>query len=542
MAVIENSVTEDGDVLIIKPETPIVGLLALTQFVDTTENESDTDYFLKQFRYSTNGGLTYSDWAELNLISIADVTITAYDQFIIEYKYTRVGDTEDVDLTFNNILVSGEIEDLPYPIYNESIFKQFFEVNDTNVFGWALNVLEKVYMKGMILPDYLKRQENEDNLDDEDFIVFWNSITHLFAIIVYYARQFEDFETNETLLTEFLNSKDLIFPYEESTADLLYLYQNYVAEYKKRGTLAIIDKKSDGADIDGELLRLINYQEDEEFMFSLFRNYDNGWCIGKSSPTWRGTENITNLIKGYEYQNEVQDLSYYPLLNDSYISIVDGNMQITGVPSGTFSGIDYDSDTSKMIIVDPSQDYEISFRISQSEDVGDIVFGVRMYDKDDNSVYCTDITDGTSNSFFLYKKSLTLQNQEYWIRGVLYNSSQSIDSTSVLNTGDGNNLRMPSDAAKLVLFLGMSSSSSTDALLINSVVIRPRKLNFSRGQFGIHNLIYMIARNNNGKYTETKIESIIKEKLINYNSFLQVNWLGDNVDETEDEDGDNIIS
>ena len=211
MAVIENGSTEAGDVLIIRPEVPIVGLISLYQFVDTTVNETETDYFRKEFRYSVDGGTTFNSWTELTLVNIQAVEITKYNQFVIEYRYTRVGETPDTTISFEDILVSGDISAIEYPVYTKTPFSDFFSMNDINVFGWALNVLEKLYRKGMILPDYIQRADNNSNLEDEDFIVYWNSITHFFAIIVYFARQFENFETNEILLEEFLKNKDLAF-------------------------------------------------------------------------------------------------------------------------------------------------------------------------------------------------------------------------------------------------------------------------------------------------------------------------------------------
>src|SRR5690554_6466361 len=135
MAIIENKVTAEGDVLIIKPEVPVVGLVSLLNFVDTTVNESATDYFLKEFRYSVDAGITFSSWIELTLPNIQSVSISKENQFVIEYRYTRVGNAPEVDLEFEDILVSGEIEELPYPIYKSTYFDDFFNVNDINVYG-----------------------------------------------------------------------------------------------------------------------------------------------------------------------------------------------------------------------------------------------------------------------------------------------------------------------------------------------------------------------------------------------------------------------
>jgi len=523
MAVIENYTTEDGDVLVIKPEAPIVGIIALYQFVDTTTGETETDYFRKEFRWSQDGGLTFSDWLELTQLNIQGVVISKYSAFVIEYRYTRVGTTPEITLAFEDILVSGEVTSLPYELYDRSIFSKFFNVNNVNVFGWALNVLEKLYANGLILPEFYERGKNQSNLEDEDFITFWNSITHFFAIIVYFARQFHNFETNQILLEEFLKSKDLTLPVDSNITDILYLYQNYVDEYKKRGTLAIIDQKENGADIDGELTRLIGAEIYEEFIFALFQNYETGWCIGKSSPLWIGTEKIINIIKGWEYTEEVVDLTKYPLLEDTYISIENDKMKLDTVPAATECGIG-GIDTTKAITISPLVDYEISFRVNQDSQIDNLNFGCKAYDVNDNQVSLTSVATGATTEYFFQGISLNLVGQDYWCRGVLFNKDKILDASSVPTLGFGNNLVLNTNAVKIIPFITVIGDGSQITYLDN-IKIRPRKLNFSRGQLGIHNIIYILAKNNNGSLLDEQIEKFIHENLVPYNSFVKTNWI-----------------
>lgn len=479
MAVIENRVTEEGDVLVIKPEVPIVGILALYQFVDTTQNESLTDYFRKEFRYSVNGGLTFSNWEELTLINIQNAVITRYDAFVIEYRYTRVGNTPEVELSFNDILVSGEINPLSYPIFDRTIFKKFFQINDIEIYWWAINVLEKLYTKGLILPDYIERANNQSNLEDEDFIVFWNSITHIYAIIVYFARQFHKFETNQILLEEFLSSKDLTQPIDGNIEDILYLFGNYVDEYKKRGTYRIIDRKGDGSGIDGELIRITGSQIYEEFIFGLFQNFETGWCVGKSSPTWKGTENTLNLIR--------------PQIDDAENK------------------------------VSPLQAYEISFKVKSSSTSSVIDFGVYCYTKDDVEVSPKHSFTNVDTNYFFQGVQLKVDNEEYLIRGVLYDYLPDNSNVHVTNIGEGNNLRMLPNISKIVAFVNIDGEPAGE--LIEDFIIRPAKLPFSIGQLGVKNILYLNCYNNNGDKTNEQIKQFISEKLIPYDNVLVANLL-----------------
>ena len=91
-----------------------------------------------------------------------------------------------------------------YPAYSKSIFSDFMP-DDPEVMGWQENVLQKV--KGdSILPHYIEK--------NKDFDIFWGWITHFFAIIVYFCRNFKKFFTNYTNyldeIGEFMKEKGYI--------------------------------------------------------------------------------------------------------------------------------------------------------------------------------------------------------------------------------------------------------------------------------------------------------------------------------------------
>jgi hypothetical protein len=528
MAVIENRATEQGDVLVIKPEVPVIGLISLLQFVDTTSGETADDYFVKEFRYSLDGGLTFSSWAALNLENIQAVAISRFDAFVIEYRYTRQGSNPAVDLSFDEILLSGTYGEVTYPVYDKMAFKRFFEPMSIKVYAWALNVLEKLYRKGMILPDYIARADNNSALEDEDFIVYWNSITHYFAILVNYARQFESFSTNEILLKEFLKSKDLAFSDTNDLDDLVYIYNHYVDEYKKRGTMDIVSKKATSG-IDGELLRLISYSEADDFMFALLQNFESGWCIGKSSPMWNNTENVLNLIKGYEF-GDVESSSAYPWINDTYIAIDKTSdphyITIENVPADTASGIDDSGDESFRILIDPSQDYEISFRVKKSALDSILSFGVRCFDVNGNEVSPVNFNTGADANYFFESKALSVVDKEYWIRGVLWNKDKDRDFTSRPNIGFGDSLQSVASIKAIVPIIYVKSAAPVvSKTYIRDVRVKPLKMNFSRGQLGIHNILYLMCKVNNKELTLDQIKQHISDKLISYNSFLKIKSL-----------------
>lgn len=526
MAIIENRVTEEGDVLIIKPEIPIVGLIGLNQFVTNTLGETETDYFKKEFRYSNDGGLVFSDWYDLNLSNISSVSITKYDQFVIEYKYTRVGNAPEVELEFEDILVSGEFEDLPYPIYNSTYFKDFFNVNDINVFGWALNVLEKLYLTG-ILPKYIIRGEIEGNiLQDEDFITFWNSITHYYAILVYLARQFKDITNNTLLIELFIHNRGLEIG--ESTIDeVLFLFNNWVFEFEKRGTYRIIETKIEDGNIQGEFLRLIGYKDPEEMIFAHLKPSELGWCVGVSSPMYQGTEKIINLIKGYEFTEGVFDLSKYPLLNSSEISLSDDKMLINSLVATDSAGIFDDGVESKRIIVNPLLSYEISFFVEVSSVNTPLTFSLKGYDVSGNNVNFENLTDGSTSNNFIVRQNIQITNKVFWVRGMLkgYNEDLLPDSYLFPN---GNHLRSKSNLKYIVpqIYLDNTLSGvSSGVMKLSNIKVRPLYLPFTKGQLGMKNIILAFINKENSQYDQTKLEEIIQSSMINAGSFFKAKYI-----------------
>ena len=519
MAVIESRVTENGDVIIIKTNVPVVGIVALTSFIDSTIGETGSVYFEKTFKYSTNGGITYSDWIELTTVNVQGIDIERTDYFIVEYRYKRVG--TGGDLTFNNIHLGGTLEPLSHPVFNSMVFADFFTPDDTNVLDWALNVLEKLYKSG-IIPSYVKRNQGGD---DRDFISYWFTITHFFAILVYYARGFEHVPGSLALMREFVKGRGLYIRSNPDVEELFYVYNNYISEVAKRGTEAIYKK---GTSIDGELLRLLNNIVTDEFLFALTTRGELGWCVGESSPLYTGADNIVNLIKGYEFTKTVESLDVYPLVGNMYIAIINGKMQITGVPDTNNSGVGNAFDFDKAIVINPSLDYEISFRVQKTELTADLTFGVFLWDQYANTLAPIRITDGQNAANFFVRQALNQAGIEYWIRGIIYAVGSDLIAEDVLNVGFGQNLRLPATAKymmPLIIVDNGSGSVLTDVILISDIKIRPASLWFSRGLLSARNFIIGYLTNNSTEFNNQQVEKIIDNELIPYNTFSLLKFL-----------------
>ena len=188
--------------------------------------------------------------------------------------------------------------------------------------NWCINVLEKIYKQG-IVPNYIERGADQNiNGEDRDYLDFWRTLTCFFSLLVNYARTFENFANNNTLLETYLRNRGLFICDNTSLVDLIYLKENYFDEIRQRGTLQIAKEKGGSKLVDGELIRLLCKGECEEFLFSLTEPEKAGWNLRNSSPLHHGLEEHSMLTKGYEKSKDFVDLDNYPLVNAPNCSIV----------------------------------------------------------------------------------------------------------------------------------------------------------------------------------------------------------------------------
>ena len=544
MAIIANKSTEIGDVIVIKTGVPVVGIVALTGFMDNTENEGQNKFFEKTFRYS-NDGVSFSDWLDLTQENIEGITFDISDTFIIEYNYRRSGVDNTSDLVFNSITLEGEFaEPICGSAYSNSMFADFIgDCNNLCTLNWSINVLEKLYSKG-ILPEYITRGNNSSNLEDKDFVDFWRSITHYFAWFVCLARKFANFHNDEDLLREYLNQRNLITCSSTPYLDLLYLRANYLDEIRQRGTIqiakpkgiytSILDESISGSEsdsdsnsevqvqfdkqVDGELLRLLCYQVEDEFLFDVVPNELLGWNIDNSSPLYRSKHKHLNLNKSYE--DETSDLNKYPLVNSSGISIIEeSGLKTIRIQSG--SSIGGILDLEKSILVNTSLDYEITFEIKGG---GQFTFGVEGFDLNSNSRTLKEYLGADKNTF-CESESLNRNDMYYPIRGYIYKIGSPLDLQSVLNTGFGNHLQFKNNGIfKIIPQIHCVSGE----IFIRNLKINPINTPFSDGFIQSPNHIHIWGVNRNLDLSESQQYQKIRRYLVPYDSVSEVIYLQQN--------------
>lgn len=566
MAIIENKTTEVGDVIVIKAQVPIVGLLALTDFTDVVVGETATKFFNKTFRYSVDG-INWSPWVPLTTANVQAIVVNPTSAFMVEYRYQRIGTDPAGDLQFNSVTLEGSQADIKCgPIFDDSVFAQFFNCVDIDVMRWCLNVLEKMYVTG-IVPQFITRGDTSNlNGVDQDYLDFWRSIACYFALFVKYARTFESYQNNEFILAKYLENRGLFLCDDTSHQDLLHLMNNFWDEMRHRGLpLMLIPKGAPTSNnvvkqVDGELLRLLCHEMCDEFVFSYTAPQNMGWTVQSSSPLFTGMYAHHNAHKGYDKggQNLSEipypiDLTQYPLDNGGLVSVenqVDrqGNpikaIQIAptgGLKAGigpASGGYNIDQQTREMgIVFDPCTDYEITFMVKYSGEVT-MDFAFYSYVHDGINPLTMYRADGTLNppaiaNHFLYEYDLffnLLPDTWYLMRGIVYGVFSPLrhDNAKYLDSAPGIGWNLKNGKANFTQFPGacvclpsVTFNTNSGVAYVTDFSMKPLNTQYSTAFINANKWIHMWAVNRNGKYTQREIEDIIRYYLIPYDTVLK---------------------
>lgn len=559
MAIVENKASEIGDIITIRAEVPIVGLVTLASFTDSVVNESGTKFFTKEFRYSVDG-INFSIWIPLTNPNIAAINVSPTSLFTIEYRYIRSGvDASNPSLEFNQVQVNGTFTQVDCgQTYKNSIFAQFFSCTDICVLAWMINVLEKLYRSG-ILPNYLDRgHQNNEYGQDQDFMEFWKTICQYFAYVVCYARKWElnsiisDYER----LREYLENQTLIFCGSESIQDLIYIMNNTYDEIRHRGTYEIVKTKADNRQVDGEWHRLFcHLYKCTDWYFSLVSNYKIGWVVDQASPLYKGNYFDKKLTKGFEDGESAEDLANYPILNTGSISIVSdvsnkgsniSVIEIDSIPPGTVTGIGHNTtqvNTSELIKVSPYCEYEITFWCKMEDLDNLLTFGVNGYDENGNLIDLAFKLSYNSmyENLFGERIKFTRGDKFYFVRGIIYsvhhtkslgeleeeylpNGTKSSSPFKVLKFGRENICYI----SPTILLDNTLESDTSGIIKFYDIKVRFLRTNYSTGFEQPSGFIKMMVQNFNQSITTEDIEENIREFLIPYNTTFKLSYIDTN--------------
>lgn len=270
-----------------------VGLIGITSFVDPQPSDAKT------IRY-TKDGINFSDYLPFTLQTLQSLSFSPRDTVIFEIRVA--------DANYTNLQLTPSVQDPLYynNYFKKSLFAEFFGQDSVELIEWYLNVIDKLYNTNLV-PKFIKRISLTKG-SDKDFISFWRSVAMFFSYFVIYARKNTQFYTSDKLLREFLKERGLYVHNESTVQEMVGVMQNYYRTYAKRGTIQQTYKTQDKSKDLGEILHLINYKLTDEFLFLIHK--DVPWCLGRSSPLYRGV-NQEEQVQKYNAGNRI-------LINSEY--------------------------------------------------------------------------------------------------------------------------------------------------------------------------------------------------------------------------------
>ena len=545
----DNIISNIGDVLIVRIEPKITGKIRFTGYTETIENETEERSLKREFRISQDG-VFWTDWATLNIDNLSSEEYFTDSYIQIEIRYTRTGTDESGDIVFKSIDFNGTRKSIQFdaPTLQSSIFG--------NIIGTSIlaklerNIFKKLYYRG-ILPDYIKRAENSSYNEDKDFVDLFYSIARFFSILISFFRRWENFRNDEDLLREQVRGYGIYFNENDITlSELKYIAQNILSQAQQRGTEMIFKRKG-VAPIDGEFIRLTRNRICDELLYEYIPIYKIGWCLGNSSPIYKGTAMAYNLNKTKENTKDFQSLSNfvlsksgtgsYSLQNTDNKKVIRLSATSRGTGHSSIGRIISNINVGDNIYSADSQlDYEITFafKINSGTNLSQLTlnFGVEGFDINKeklNDAFST--VDGfqVSENFFDQSMDIWKIGQWYYARGIIhaYSSENVIGSKTNLGIGQDlvfNNSFVKYIIPKIEFYTKTAQNASID---IYDYKIRPlirgkNILPLKNGSIDSHGLgfiqgskiLYTYVRNNNNGQSEDEIIDIIERYLYPFNT------------------------
>lgn len=537
-----NKIQNIGDSLIVTIRPRQNGTTILKSFTDNLTGISERRFVYREFRIIEDD-LFYSDWKELNEESLENKKLKQNAK--IEVRYTRQGVDTTGEIEFKSIEFDGEFKEEKWnsPVLERSMFSGVAWSEETEQL--AINLFKKMYFRG-IIPNYVLRGDNIDVEEDEDYITLFYSIARFFAIIFKFFKRFENFYDDYELMLEWLRQNNVQIDESSITLEeMKYLTNHLYDEIRKRGTIQIFHRKDDAAKkVDGELIRLIRNKKEDELIYEYMSLSSVGWCVGQSSPLYRGTCFSTNLNKTRENSKDFISLDNYNTffsekssvniqhIEDKQILSLETNGENESCGLGRLDAIE---NPDKLYVAETSLDYEITFMFKITEGVFDFNFGVESFDVHKRKFYDATITtnDNETTEWFFSELSSDnfIKNKWYFVRGIIHAYGSDLTENTKLNIGFGNNLKFNNRFTKYILpkiFITSKTSKCNVCLwdykirpLVRGTNILPLKSGYekshSMGFIQSPRILYLYAKNNNNSQSESEIATIIDKYLLPFN-------------------------
>ena len=238
------STNKIGDIIVFEKKLQLSENNTLT-FSDVTTGETGNSYFIKKFRYAVDG-VHFTNWLELkqaNLDILTSELILNVQTVWLHFQYVYSGNIDGQLLTLNSCTINGVVCNKNY-VYNTAVKTIFSNVvNDSLTYDLTINLAKKLFDPG-IVPAFVERGDTSNSLEkDIDYIDFYTSVAHFYAMLYVYALKFTKIYYTQELLCEYLRERNLFFCGCSDLNTLQLLAQNFYQEFNFRGTIEVFRKK-----------------------------------------------------------------------------------------------------------------------------------------------------------------------------------------------------------------------------------------------------------------------------------------------------------
>lgn len=554
----DSKLYKPGEVLNVNVKPNILGSFTLTSFKDYWNGITFNRALKSEFRVTTDN-IFWTEWLEINDQNIKSISDNIDIILIIQVRYTRIGTDTTGELEFIKLEINGDYQPVEFdaPTIDDSIFKNI--VSKESVKKIESNLLKKLYFRG-ILPTFVERGENRSKEEDQDFISLWSAVSRFFGMILEFCKRFQNFRKDSTLMREQLRSTGLSF--NEKTITLeesQYLCANTFDQIRQRGTNMIFKRKGDAlkdgtvVPIDGEYLRYFNIKPSDEFLREEVPLKYCGWNMGNASPLYRGTSGSVGLNKTRETTKDFQSIDDF-VYSESPKSLLwvkdfdhkktmflrcDGPAAYCGL--GVYGTETYD--TSKIYVIDPMIDYEITFDffLNRGIDKINLLFGVDAFNSNKDKITDAFVTpDGMQTTDKFMDLPLMDFRWETWysVRGIIHSYSSVNSDNNKMNIGFGNNLYFNNRFVRYILPKIIIYNTDPDyewksSIHIWNYKIRPlvRGTNilplkngepanaYSLGFLESNRIFYILTKHNNS-ISEEQAEEFVNKYLLPYNTTI----------------------
>lgn len=314
----------------------------------------------------------------------------------------------------------------------------------------------------------------------------------------------------------------------------VYFYNSTTHSYTTSGakTLSSPTNKSGIKKLyNGEFLRLICYDDCNEFIYLVRPIKNCGWNLNNSSPMYRGLSKIYNdsIIKAFENTFDFKDLTNYQALPGGIGTIVTQNisyldktflnastLRLTTNKGFGFQGVA--DDIKYSTLCSPDIDYEVSFWFKQNST--DASFSLKIQSSNclnSSTQNLIDVKTGLVESFLIKDSTRVVSeaNRWYFARFIIYNSSKTIDVGKQPKTSlaAGTNLIMNVATSRLYFKL-LCTANTVD---LWNFKVKPAKTNNSQCFLDKANILNIFMKNNNKNLSISDVKKKAGRYLLPYN-------------------------